>query len=267
VEITGQLSKREGEVVELLLEGKSNKMIASSLGISNRTVEFHLKNIYTKLHVSTRTELILKLGNTTGKADTEKPGYSTVDGMGKLAENRETLNPTTDRAISFRETISEIGKDLKMKNVFSKHVLVGVMASLLTGYVWITVFRHFGHMSLNSIVPWIAPLVIILVLIGLSVGLIGKRNGNSLLKVFFSSLFGTGTSAFAMIPIIGLVVYPLAKLLEWLGLIDRSAISTSVTSAAVIVAMIIVWLVVGTAIGILLLSVTIKKSKQTRAGA
>jgi len=43
-----RLSNREWEVVELLLQGKSNKLIAGALGISVRTVEFHLKNIYTK---------------------------------------------------------------------------------------------------------------------------------------------------------------------------------------------------------------------------
>ena len=47
-----QLSKREMEVVELVLQGKSNKQIASSLVISVRTVEFHIKNIYAKFHVS-----------------------------------------------------------------------------------------------------------------------------------------------------------------------------------------------------------------------
>lgn len=36
------LSNREREVVQLLLEGKSNKLIALALGISDRTVEFHL---------------------------------------------------------------------------------------------------------------------------------------------------------------------------------------------------------------------------------
>jgi DNA-binding NarL/FixJ family response regulator len=35
------LSRREWEVAELLLQGKSNKLIALSLGISERTVEFH----------------------------------------------------------------------------------------------------------------------------------------------------------------------------------------------------------------------------------
>ena len=49
-----KLSNREWEVAKLLLQGKSNKLIASALGISDRTVEFHLKNIYAKFQVSSR---------------------------------------------------------------------------------------------------------------------------------------------------------------------------------------------------------------------
>ena len=55
------LTPREREVVKLLLQGKSNKLIALSLGISRRTVEFHLKNVYAKFQVSSRVELILQL--------------------------------------------------------------------------------------------------------------------------------------------------------------------------------------------------------------
>ncbi len=59
-------SDRERDVVRLLLQGKSNKQIALALAISERTVEFHLKNIYAKLGVRSRTEAILKLGKSTG---------------------------------------------------------------------------------------------------------------------------------------------------------------------------------------------------------
>jgi len=45
MEYTKSLSRREEEVVDLLLQGKSNKQIALALHISERTVEFHLKNI------------------------------------------------------------------------------------------------------------------------------------------------------------------------------------------------------------------------------
>ena len=46
---SNQLSDREQEVVKLLLEGKSNKLIASALGISDRTVEFQLGGLETSL--------------------------------------------------------------------------------------------------------------------------------------------------------------------------------------------------------------------------
>ena len=94
------LSAREKEVVDLLLKGKSNKLIASALGISDRTVEFHLKNIFAKLQVSSRTEAILKLGT------------STVAGREEVTENSDS-----PRAISLREAISRIGKELKMENL------------------------------------------------------------------------------------------------------------------------------------------------------
>lgn len=66
-----EFSKRQQQVVELLLQGTSNKQIASKLGISESTVEFHLRNIYAKLQVNSRTEAILKLGKSTGLTQAE----------------------------------------------------------------------------------------------------------------------------------------------------------------------------------------------------
>ena len=56
-----QYSEREKQVIELLIQGKSNKQIALALGVSLRTVEFHLTNIYAKLGVASRTEAALEL--------------------------------------------------------------------------------------------------------------------------------------------------------------------------------------------------------------
>ena len=81
-----QLSNREWDVVRLLIQGKSNKLIAASLGISSRTVEFHLKNIYAKYQVYSRMELVLKLVNAPGQAETGQLGHSTVVGMGKKSK-------------------------------------------------------------------------------------------------------------------------------------------------------------------------------------
>lgn len=51
------LSVREGEVVALIVEGRSNDEIGARLGISAKTVESHLTRIYERVHVTSRTEL------------------------------------------------------------------------------------------------------------------------------------------------------------------------------------------------------------------
>jgi DNA-binding NarL/FixJ family response regulator len=54
------LSQRETSVAQLIAEGLANKEIADRLGISTETVRGHLKNIYEKLHVRSRTEAAVK---------------------------------------------------------------------------------------------------------------------------------------------------------------------------------------------------------------
>jgi DNA-binding NarL/FixJ family response regulator len=55
----GNLSRREVEVLELLLHGVSNKEIALSLKICQKTVEEHLTSIYSKIGVRSRVEAVL----------------------------------------------------------------------------------------------------------------------------------------------------------------------------------------------------------------
>ncbi len=54
------LTAREQEVLRLLARGLRNKEIAARLFVSERTVNFHLANIYQKLNVSGRTEALSK---------------------------------------------------------------------------------------------------------------------------------------------------------------------------------------------------------------
>jgi DNA-binding NarL/FixJ family response regulator len=48
------LTGRELEILELVLDGHTNKAIAAEILISEKTVEFHLDNIYTKIGARTR---------------------------------------------------------------------------------------------------------------------------------------------------------------------------------------------------------------------
>jgi DNA-binding NarL/FixJ family response regulator len=52
------LSDRELEVLNLIAEGQSNKLIAHSLGISEHTVKTHVASIFTKLGAGSRTEAV-----------------------------------------------------------------------------------------------------------------------------------------------------------------------------------------------------------------
>lgn len=54
------LSPREREILELLAQGFANKEIARRIGVSDGTVRWHLRHVYDKLHVRSRTEAALK---------------------------------------------------------------------------------------------------------------------------------------------------------------------------------------------------------------
>lgn len=55
-----ELTPREREVLELVVHGLSNKEISERLSVTLSAVRFHLKHIYQKLHVHSRTEAALK---------------------------------------------------------------------------------------------------------------------------------------------------------------------------------------------------------------
>jgi len=111
-EVKALLSKREAEVTGLLLQGMSNKQIAFALGLSERTVEFHLKNIYTKMQVASRVELILLLGKPTNVISAD-PVESTVAASEKNIDNgNQPLSPRWAKI--WRDTFSLIRKEVAM---------------------------------------------------------------------------------------------------------------------------------------------------------
>jgi DNA-binding CsgD family transcriptional regulator len=53
------LSNREAEVAELVSKGLSNKEVANQLFVTEKTVKFHLTNIYKKMNLRSRAQLIV----------------------------------------------------------------------------------------------------------------------------------------------------------------------------------------------------------------
>ncbi|MBI3949634.1 MAG: response regulator transcription factor [Acidobacteria bacterium] len=55
-----ELSPRELQVLKLLADGHSYKTAADALSVSQDTIRFHIRNIYEKLHVHSKSEAVLK---------------------------------------------------------------------------------------------------------------------------------------------------------------------------------------------------------------
>lgn len=91
-----KLSPRELELLNLVIEGRSNKEIAGLLSISTNTVKVHLSNIFQKLGVSSRTEAthvaiqrgMVSVGTPINKADT---GETPISLNGQVRPSRLRL--------------------------------------------------------------------------------------------------------------------------------------------------------------------------------
>ena len=64
-----KLSKREAEVGVLVFEGLTNREVANQLCVAEKTVKFHLTNIYKKLNISRRSQISRFLGWTLPHSD------------------------------------------------------------------------------------------------------------------------------------------------------------------------------------------------------
>jgi DNA-binding CsgD family transcriptional regulator len=57
-DLNEHLSKRQGEVMALLVQGKTYKAVGGVLGVSENTIRSHVKKIYAKAGVTSRMELL-----------------------------------------------------------------------------------------------------------------------------------------------------------------------------------------------------------------
>ena len=71
-----ELTAQELQIVHLVAQGLSNREVAAQLFLSSRTIDFHLRNVFRKLNISSRTQL--------ARLDLDGPGEQTMP-AGKLA--------------------------------------------------------------------------------------------------------------------------------------------------------------------------------------
>ena len=67
---TDELTAQELQIVHLVAQGLSNREVAAQLFLSTRTIDFHLRNVFRKLNISSRTQL--------ARLDLDGPGEQTM---------------------------------------------------------------------------------------------------------------------------------------------------------------------------------------------
>ena len=92
------LSNRESEVAELVSKGLSNKEVANQLFVTEKTVKFHLTNIYKKMNVKSRAQLIVWCLPHLGFVETEARIEAAQPAGASVFNNTTATNTTTGTA-------------------------------------------------------------------------------------------------------------------------------------------------------------------------
>lgn len=121
------LTPRETEVLALLVQGKSNAMIARMLFIAPGTVRKHLERVYAKLGVVNRTEAAGRAFEVAGPAPGDRPAAPALDRLAQLGLTSRELEVLswvapgkTNAEIAVLLCISPETVRRHMRNVFSK---------------------------------------------------------------------------------------------------------------------------------------------------
>jgi DNA-binding CsgD family transcriptional regulator/N-acetylneuraminic acid mutarotase len=117
---TNELTEREQEILRLVATGTSNKDIAHQLFISTNTVKVHLRNIFAKIDVTSRTEAAV---------------YAIREGLSQAGNH-----PGVDAAIQGLSGTVPISSETKRRSLF---LWIAVVAAVvLVGIVTVVVIRY-----------------------------------------------------------------------------------------------------------------------------
>ena len=102
------LSNRESEVAELVTKGLSNKEVANQLFVTEKTVKFHLTNIYKKMSVKSRAQLIVWCLPHMGFVDKEE---QQVSNQQPIQNNNQNMGAGAQASQSIPAGNSTVGGD------------------------------------------------------------------------------------------------------------------------------------------------------------
>lgn len=108
------LSNREAEVAELVSKGLSNKEVANQLFVTEKTVKFHLTNIYKKMNVKSRAQLIVWCLPHMGFIENEAPKANPNEITYQAVQQIETMPSGSNPVGRTPELISGSGNNTDM---------------------------------------------------------------------------------------------------------------------------------------------------------